>query len=199
MLYLSLPTAGYSTRRSMSSHPLAHHGRGHRLSRRQRHARCSIPNRLPEETLPRAQRDDAFAALELPISPHQAAIVSRKLVGPTDLNARIYSPKGTLIVDSETLFGEGRRRRRLRPAADNEPAPRLKNFWTRFHYWVINKELKVYRELGTANGFLYPEVKNAAQQGRETPILLLDSKGQQIVSMAEPIKRGNKILGVLLL
>ena len=64
---------------------------------------------------------------------------------------------------------------------------------------MINKELKVYRELGTANGFLYPEVKNAAQQGRETPILLLNRHGQQIVSMAEPIKRGNKILGVLLL
>ena len=75
----------------------------------------------------------------------------------------------------------------------------LKNFWTRLHYWVINKELKVYRELGTANGFLYPEVKSAAQNGVETPILLLNRHGQQIVSMAEPIKRGNKILGVLLL
>ena len=75
----------------------------------------------------------------------------------------------------------------------------MRNFWTRLNYWVINKELKVYRELGTANGFLYPEVKSAAQQGRETPILLLNRHGQQIVSMAEPIKRGNKILGVLLL
>ena len=36
------------------------------------------PNRLPEKTLPRAQRDDAFAALELPIDPHQAAIVLLK-------------------------------------------------------------------------------------------------------------------------
>ncbi len=77
--------------------------------------------------------------------------------------------------------------------------PRVcRNFWTRLNYWVINKELKVYRELGTANGFLYPEVKKAAQQGIETPILLLNKRGQQIVSMAEPIKRGNKILGVLL-
>ena len=75
----------------------------------------------------------------------------------------------------------------------------MKNFWTRLHYWVINKELKVYRELGTANGFLYPEVRSAAQEGLETPILLLNRHGQQIVSMAEPIKRGNKILGVLLI
>ena len=85
------------------------------------------------------------------------------------------------------------------PINQTGETPRLKNFWTRLHYWLINKELKVYRELGTANGFLYPEVKRAAQEGVESPILLLDSRGQQIVSMAAPIKRGNKILGVLLL
>ena len=155
-------------------------------------------NRLPEKTAPRAQRDDAFAALELPIDPQQAASVLKKLVGPANLNARIYSAKGTLILDGETLFSRAPSEV-SKPAAANEPAPRLKNFWTRFHYWLINKELKVYRELGTANGFLYPEVKQAAQDGVETPILLLDRKGRQIVSMAEPIKRGSKVLGVLVL
>jgi two-component system sensor histidine kinase ChvG len=156
------------------------------------------PNRLPDRTLARAQRDDAFAALELPIDPQQAALVLKKLVGPADLKARIYSQKGTLILNSETLFSKTDSRSDG-AAADDEPAPRLKNFWTRLHYWVINKELKVYRELGTANGFLYPEVRNAAQEGVETPILLLNRHGQQIVSMAEPIKRGSKILGVLLI
>jgi two-component system sensor histidine kinase ChvG len=156
------------------------------------------PNRLPEKAPGRAPRDDAFAALELPIDPHQAAIVLKKLVGPADLRARIYSPKGTLILNSETLFSNDETESIAPPSATDEPAPRLRNFWTRLHYWVINKELKVYRELGTANGFLYPEVKRAAQHGQETPILLLNRHGQQIVSMAEPIKRGNKILGVLL-
>lgn len=153
------------------------------------------PNRLPEKTTTWAQRDDAFAALELPIDPHQAAVVLRKLVGPASLKARIYSTKGTLILNSETLFSDDPQ---SNAGADNSQAPRLRNFWTRLNYWVINKELKVYRELGTANGFLYPEVKIAAQRGVETPILLLNKRGQQIVSMAEPIKRGNKILGVLL-
>jgi two-component system sensor histidine kinase ChvG len=153
------------------------------------------PNRLPEKTATWAQRDDAFAALELPIDPHLAAVILRKLVGPASLKARIYSAKGTLIINSETLFSDDSKQN---VGADNSRAPRLRNFWTRLNYWVINKELKVYRELGTANGFLYPEVKKAAQQGIETPILLLNKRGQQIVSMAEPIKRGNKILGVLL-
>ncbi len=155
------------------------------------------PDRLPERTTPRAQRDDAFAALELPIDPQQAALVLKKLVGPTDLKARVYSQKGTLILDSDVLFSRGAApSTTLTTSADNE-APKLRNVWTRIHYWLINKELKVYRELGTANGFLYPEVKKAAQEGVEKPILLLNSKGEQIVSMAEPIKRGAKVLGVL--
>ncbi|WP_024275334.1 stimulus-sensing domain-containing protein [Hyphomicrobium sp. 802] len=156
------------------------------------------PNRIPDKAPLRAQRDDAFAALELPIDPHQAAIILRKLVGPADLKARIYSAKGTLILNGDALFSNSNDKPDPPPDA-NDPTPRLKNFWTRLHYWVINKELKVYRELGTANGFLYPEVRNAAINGIETPILLLNRHGQQIVSMAEPIKRGNKILGVLLI
>ncbi len=155
-------------------------------------------NRLPDIAAPKPQRDDAFAALELPIDPQQASLVLKKLVGPADLKARIYSQKGTLILDSDTLFSRSRGDDEPAPPAAFEEQPRLKNFWTRFHYWLINKELKVYRELGTANGFLYPEVKQAAELGVERPILLLNAKGQQIVSMAEPIKRGNRLMGVLL-
>lgn len=154
-------------------------------------------NRLPDNVAPAPKRDDAFAALELPIDPQQASLVLKKLVGPADLTARIYSQRGTLILDSDTLFAKPRTDDDATAAAFEEQ-PRLKNFWTRFHYWLINRELKVYRELGTANGFLYPEVKQAAEQGVERPILLLNSKGQQIVSMAEPIKRGNRMMGVLL-
>ncbi len=53
------------------------------------------PNRIPEKSLARAQRDDAFAALELPIDPHQAAIILKKLVGPADLQgAHFIRQKG---------------------------------------------------------------------------------------------------------
>lgn len=155
-------------------------------------------NRLPEKSAARVQRDDAFAALELPIDPQQAALVLKKLVGPANLKARVYSLKGSLILDSDTLFSKDSLPAQAPPVAIEE-APRLRNFWTKFHYWLINKELKVYRELGTANGFLYPEVRRAAEEGVETPILLLNSQGQQIVSMAEPVKRGSKVLGVLLI
>ena len=157
------------------------------------------PAQLPRGGAPvRVRRDDAFAALELPISPERATPILKKLIQPTDLIARIYSPKGTLIVDSDMLFGKSGQDTPA-PTQPTTDSPRLKNFWTRFHYWLNNKELKVYRELGNANGFLYPEVKRAAEQGIESPILLLDKKGQQIVSMAAPVKRNGKIIAVLLL
>lgn len=154
-------------------------------------------NKLPEKAFPRVQRDDAFAALELPVDPQQTALVLKKLVDPAKVKARVYSRKGSLIIDSDTLFSNAPVD--ATPLQHNyDGTPRLRNFWTKFHYWVINKELKVYRELGTANGFLYPEVQRALEDGIETPILLLNEKGQQIVSMAEPVKRGTKVLGVLL-
>lgn len=154
------------------------------------------PNRNPEAPS-RVTRDDAFAALELPIDPQQASLILKKLVGPANLKARIYSQKGTLILDSDSLFSDTGPEKAA-PYEEGQPHPRLKNFWTRFHYWLINKELKVYREIGTANGFLYPEVKQAAELGVERPILLINRKGQQVVSMAEPIKRGSRLMGVLL-
>ncbi len=46
--------------------------------------------------------------------PQQAALVLKKLVEPSDLNARIYSQKGTLILDSDTLFGRGTPRQTAR-------------------------------------------------------------------------------------
>jgi two-component system, OmpR family, sensor histidine kinase ChvG len=158
-------------------------------------------NRLPDRAPQRPRRDDAFAALELPVEPHLVTVVLRKLVGPTDLTARVYSNTGTLIVDSDTLFSTGASIPDASSNAADENAGSdlpLKNFWTRFHYWLNNRELKVYRDLGTANGFLYPEVKKAAQEGVEAPILLLNKSGEQIVALAEPIKRGNRVLGVLL-
>lgn len=152
-------------------------------------------DRIPDRAQRRFLRDDAFAAHQLPLEPHGLAVVLRKLVGPTETSARVYSNTGTLIIDTETLFSTGETT--PPPEASDGGNLKLKNFWTRFYYWLNNKELKVYRDLGTANGFAYPEVKTAAQKGTETPMMLINSSGEQIVAMAEPISRGNRVLGVL--
>jgi two-component system sensor histidine kinase ChvG len=63
---------------------------------------------------------------------------------------------------------------------------------------MMNEDLPVYKEIGNANGTSYPEVKQALQ-GKATAMLLLNEKGQQIVSTAVPIQRAGVVQGVLLM
>lgn len=139
-------------------------------------------------------RDDAFAALQLSIKPERVTPVMRRLIQPTRNRARIYGRDGTLIVDSISLLTRGQ--------LSNPPAApektKTKNFWTRLTAILSDQHLPVYREIGNAKGTSYPEVRRALE-GFTTPMLLLNEEGEQIVSMAVPIKRANTILGVLLM
>lgn len=141
-------------------------------------------------------RDDGFAALELSIRPERVTPLLRKLTQPAKTRARIYGRDGTLVVDSARLLTRGQ----LTRQEPNASAKRVKtkNFWTRLKSWMINKDLPVYKEIGSANGLFYPEVK-VAIGGTSTAMLLLNDDGEQIVSVAVPIRRLNTVLGVLML
>ncbi len=140
-------------------------------------------------------RDDGFSSLQLSIRPERATPILRRLIQHTKNRARIYGRDGTLIVDTATLLTKGQL---TRPAAEQGPVAKTKNFWTRLTAVLIDKHLPVYKEIGNAKGTAYPEVR-AALGGTATPLLLLDQDGEQIVSMAVPIRRANAVLGALLL
>ena len=105
---------------------------------------------------------------------------------------------GRLIVDTArslaSLTAQAARERR-RTAADQ---PKPQNFWTRFTRYFFKEPLPVYQEIDAANGMAYPEVRDALA-GNERSMLLLNKKGEQIVSMAVPIRRFKNMQGVLLL
>jgi two-component system, OmpR family, sensor histidine kinase ChvG len=163
------------------------------------------PDRLPtsDNTLV-PLRDDGFASLRLSIRPERVAPIFRRLIEPTDTRARIYDRRGNLVVNSTDILRAG-----ALPTfddltgTDNEPEsaeerPKTKDFWTRLQHWLIGREVQVYKEIGNANGSAYPEVRRALA-GQDAAMLLLNKKGEQIVSVAVPITRFNKVLGVLLL
>ncbi len=153
------------------------------------------PNNLPDEPdSANSFPDDGLAALELSIHPEDVTPILRKLIQPTDTRARIYARDGTLIVDTARSLAHWTSMR-------NEPNgehPKTQNFWTRLTRYFFKEPLPVYQEIGTANGMAYREVRNALD-GKESSMLLLNKKGEQIVSIALPIRRFKNIQGVLLL
>ena len=158
------------------------------------------PDRLPElEGTRMPFRDDGFAALELSIRPEKVTPVLRKLMQNTTIRARIYDRDGKLITDSAELLTKGQISDPGRSLhAANARPPKTKNLWTRMTEYLFSSDLPVYKEIGSANGNYYPEVR-AAMTGTATPMLLLNESGEQIVSYAVPIRRAREVHGVLLL
>jgi two-component system sensor histidine kinase ChvG len=153
-------------------------------------------DKLPDAPSNR-QFDDGLAALELSIHPEEVTPILRKLIKPTDTRARIYTRDGLLIVDTARSLAN--LSTRLEEAAANgSDQPKPQNFWTRFTRYLFKEPLPVYQEIDTGNGMAYPEVRDALL-GNERSMLLLNKKGEQIVSMAVPIRRFKNVQGVLLL
>src|SRR5215471_15850607 len=156
------------------------------------------PDRLPEiEGSKSPFRDDGFAALQLSIAPERVTPILKRLVPGGDTRARVYAHDGTLIIDTAQLL-RGQADRGELPAGAKQIRIKVKNNWTKFLAWLMRGELPVYREIGSANGTAYPEVRMALS-GSTTPMLLGNEKGEQIVSMAVPIQHRKAVQGVLLL
>jgi two-component system sensor histidine kinase ChvG len=156
------------------------------------------PDKLADT--PNASRqfpDDGLAALELSIHPEEVTPILRKLIKPTDTRARIYTRDGILIVDTARTLAN--LMARLSEAATSGPEPpKPQNFWTRLTRYLFKEPLPVYQEIDAVNGTAYPEVRDALR-GNERSMLLLNKSGEQIVSMAVPIRRFKNVQGVLLL
>jgi two-component system, OmpR family, sensor histidine kinase ChvG len=157
------------------------------------------PDRLPEiEGSKSPFRDDGFAALQLSIAPERVTPILKRLVPATETRARVYAQDGTLIVDSAQFLVRGQVARAEQPAGENQGRVKVKNNWTKFLAWLMRGDLPVYREIGSSNGTAYPEVRMALS-GSTTPMLLVNEKGEQIVSLAVPIQYRKAVQGVLLL
>ncbi len=156
------------------------------------------PKNIPDQHDPANNfPDDGLAALELSIHPEEVTPILRKLIQPTNTRARIYARDGTLIVDTaRTLLHWSAMRNE--PNGTGDTHPKTQNFWTRLTRYFFKEPLPVYQEIGTGNGMAYREVRDALN-GQERSMLLLNKKGEQIVSIALPIRRFKNIQGVLLL
>jgi two-component system, OmpR family, sensor histidine kinase ChvG len=156
------------------------------------------PDAIPDDPgTPNSFPDDGLASLELSIHPEEVTPILRKLIQPTNTRARIYGRDGTLIVDTAQTLARWKAMRNEPTGSDGE-SPETQNIWSRITRYFFREPLPVYQEIGTGNGMAYKEVREALN-GHEKSMLLLNRKGEQIVSIAQPIRRFNDVQGVLLL
>lgn len=144
-----------------------------------------------------ATPDDPLASLEFSIKPELVVPLLKTLVDNTDNRGRIYDVSGVLLADSSQILRSGS----IIPIRPNVRAPRrtkTENIWTRLTQWLMNSDLRVYKDIGGANGLNYPEVKDALN-GETTALMMLAKRRKRIVSVAAPIVRGNEVRGALLL
>lgn len=153
-------------------------------------------------------RDDGFAAMQLSISPQDVAPILRRLIKPTNTRARIFSRSYTLIVDSNDMLTPSSMAEDSLTPDSGKPAQKTDHnahlepkhsFWTRLLAKFMPGSMPVYREIANDEISRYAEVRVAMKTGTSMDMMILNDKGQQIVSLATPIKRMNAVQGVLLL
>jgi two-component system sensor histidine kinase ChvG len=142
--------------------------------------------------------NDAFTSLEFPIDPERVAPILRRLVQPTGTRARIYDQDSTLIIDSQRLYSGGSVSRYDLPPV----VPKEENLYSRIEQWfkriLFYRDLPKYQEDLVGDGSVYDEV-GAAISGTTTPMVRVTNESKQVVSVAVPIRRLRRVLGVLLL
>ena len=146
-------------------------------------------------------RDESLDRMALEIPPEKVAPILRKLIQPGDVRVRIYNRESVKLVDTDGVTSSMRIERtqsqRLDRPGDSvagEGTEKLRNAWTRFTAWMMRSPLQVYREIGSGKVTDYPEVQEALG-GQVTSILLLNDKGEQIISVFAPIQRLKAIPG----
>ena len=144
-----------------------------------------------------APSDDSMQALEFPINPEKVAPLLRRLISPTKLRARVYDRDGNMVIDSRALFLYSDIVRSDLPPREAEPDI-FQKIWSWLRQTFFHGSQPVYKELGTRNGKGYPEVASALT-GSPSTLVLVNEKGESIVSVAVPIQRFKAVLGVLLL
>jgi two-component system, OmpR family, sensor histidine kinase ChvG len=151
------------------------------------------PDRLPDgdKTFPN-WRDETLDSMALDIAPERIAPILRKLILAGEVRVRIYNRDSVKLVDTDGVLSTSRVERLPATPVNTDgppqPAEKLRTAWTRVTAWIMRSPLQVYREIGAGKVTEYPEVREALG-GQVTSVLLLNDKGEQIISVFAPIQR----------
>ncbi len=156
---------------------------------------------FPDESNESLKNQSFFLYDQSPLHLEKIAPILQKAVEPTNTRARIYEADGRNVLDSIDFISKGKIILTTPPEKLEKDVKRKGIFYETYKKildWINYTDVPLYIEIGKANGTAYTEVKTALN-GQQTKISRVNNKGQTIVSVATPIKRGPAVLGVLLL
>jgi two-component system sensor histidine kinase ChvG len=141
--------------------------------------------------------EDEASSLQFSINPERVAPVLRRFSTQTRTRARLYDRDGSLIIDTQGLNGgAGILRSDLPPPYETKP-PLLARIWAAF-VGLFGKSDAPSADDAAGAGKLAREVK-AALTGTISSGVIVNQRGETIVSVAVPIQRFHPVRGVLLL
>jgi two-component system, OmpR family, sensor histidine kinase ChvG len=160
-----------------------------------------------------ASKNDPMAAIQLDtgtsdeinfrpfvINPDAAARLLRLLVDPAKTHGFIFDADGSQIVDSAKIYTPGQIVRLQQPSRPAEPErSTIYRLWLKTEALVRAETLPDYDVNGPKDGKAYREVKTALESNIVTPMVRLNPLGETILCVAAPIRRGQTVLGALLL
>lgn len=148
-------------------------------------------------------QNDNSQALEFSMNPNRVGPLVKRLINPSKLVVRVYDKDGDILIDTRSPAGPSN-------ILQNElPELKTKNsgidilqttskLLSILYRKMRGENLPSYRDIGSENGKIYPEVDNALH-GYPGAIVRADNSGATIISVAVPVKRSRYVRGAMLL
>ncbi len=142
--------------------------------------------------------DETSPSLEFSINPDRIGPLLHRLVSPTRTRARVFDRDGYMLLDSRSLTSRSTiLRADLPPVGRNRPGV-LQRLWNDLKRRFGSTGSAADDDIGENGARNYPEVARALAGGEES-VVLVNDRGETVVSVAVPIQRFRAVRGALLL
>ncbi len=136
-------------------------------------------------------------SLNFSIDPENAGPLLVRVVPPRT-RARVFDRDGYLLVDTRELRVPGNFDAKTVPLVGQTPTGLLMRGWMFVQSLFARRDAYLGDDVEIANGKRYPEV-DAALKGLGSTVVRQNTRGETIISVAEPVQRLHVVRGVLLL
>jgi len=142
--------------------------------------------------------DDMVETWYFPIDSQRVALILRRVISPAVTRAVIYDREASVLLDSRSLYSDGRIASYNLPPIDDEREGWFRRFYEWGHHLLFGRDSMPYIGAKNIATQLHKEVL-AAMDGNIVTAQSRNRQGELIVSVAVPIQRYHAVLGVLLL